>query len=103
MCFLVSLLLHHTRTYGGRRHSDAHCCEHGVGHCAALIGQPDAVVTAEESSPVRWQRRLVQKHGNQHHCMVGHTTRADTNISEEKRVIKIQNVIFLHHHFYLKY
>lgn len=72
MCSLI-LLMYHSRTYWDHRHSDAHGCERRVGHRAALIGQPDAVVIAEESSLVRRDGRLVQKHGNKQHCMVGHT------------------------------
>lgn len=72
ICSLV-VLQYHSRTYWDHGRSDAHGCEHRVGHGAALIGQLDAVVIAEESSLVRWEGRLVHKHGNKHHCMVGHT------------------------------
>lgn len=75
MCSPV-LLQYHSRTYWDHGHTDAHGCEHSVGHRAALMGQPDAVVVAEESSLVRREGRFVQKRSNKQHCMVGHT-RAD--------------------------
>lgn len=94
ICPLV-LLQYHSRTYWDHRHRDAHGHEHRVGHCAALIGEPDAVVIAEESSLVRWEGRLVQKHSNNQRCMVGQTwaevrqrqqwTAASTDIIKTKR------------------
>lgn len=74
-----------SRTYWDHGHSDAHGCEHRVGHCAALIAQPDAVVIAEESSVVRREGRLVQKHGNKQHCMVGHTSLSPVGIFNRKK------------------
>lgn len=79
------VLLYLSRTYWGHGHSDAHGCEHCVGHCAALIAQPDAVVIAEESSVVRREGRLVQKHGNKQHCMVGHTSLSPVDIFNRKK------------------
>lgn len=61
-------------TYCEHGHGDAHCHEHRVGHRAALIAQLDAVVVAEEPSLVRRQGKLVQKHGNKHHCTVKQNT-----------------------------
>lgn len=78
ICSLV-LLQYRSRTYWDHGHSDAHDCEHGGGHRAALIGELDAVVIAEESSLVRREGRFVQKHGNEQHCMVWtHTSRSQT-------------------------
>lgn len=90
-CSLV-LLLHPTRTYWGHGQSDAHGCEHSVGHRAALIVELDAVVVAEESSLVRREGGFVQEHGNEHHCMVGqiHGHRSDSswkkNIQNRKQL-----------------
>lgn len=64
------LLSYRGGTYCEHGHGDAHGGEHRVGHRAALIAQLDAVVIAEEPSLVRRQGKLVQKHGNKHHCMV---------------------------------
>lgn len=72
-------------TYWEHGHSDTHGCEHRVRHRAALIAQPDAVVIAEESSVVRREGRLVQKHGNKHHCMVGHTSLSPVDIFNRKK------------------
>lgn len=71
ICSLV-LSQYRSRTYWDHWHSDAHSCEHSVGHGAALIAQPDAVVIAEESSLVRWEGAFVQRRGNEHHCTVRH-------------------------------
>lgn len=83
ICSLV-VLQYHSRTYWDHGHSDAHGCERRVGYCAALIRQPDAVVIAEESSLVRREGRLVQKHGNKQHCMVGHTWAEESTTSTGK-------------------
>lgn len=88
-CSLV-LLMHPTRTYWDHRHNDAHGCEHGGGHCAALIGQSDTVVTAEESSLVRREGRFVQKHGDNQHYMIGQIW------AQVRKLLKNQNIEQLH-------
>lgn len=70
----------HAGTYWGHGQSEPRDRESRVGHRAALIREADAAVAAEEPSLVRREGRLVQKDGNEQHCIVRELythTRAD--------------------------